>query len=80
MAHFQQALRGKPEVIWSWIFEIILPGTALLGDRCVADYQDIVYYALGALLASLFWKWWYAGTVANQGASADGGGESKESE
>jgi hypothetical protein len=46
-------------VVWSWVFEIILPATALFGDRCVADHLDVLYYALGALLASLFWKWWY---------------------
>lgn len=41
-----------PLVIWSWVFEIILPRTALFGHRCVADYLDIMYYALGALLAA----------------------------
>jgi len=48
-----------PLVLWSWVFEILLPRTALLGDWCVADHLDILYYALGALLASIFWKWWY---------------------
>jgi hypothetical protein len=48
-----------PLIIWSWVFEIILPGTALFRDRCVADYLDIFYYSLGALVAALFWNWWY---------------------
>jgi hypothetical protein len=49
-----------PLIIWSWTFEIILPATGWLGEWCVADYLDILYYALGALLAGLFWRWWYA--------------------
>jgi hypothetical protein len=50
-----------PLVIWSWVFEIILPRTELFGNWCVADYLDVMYYSLGALLAALFWRWWYAG-------------------
>ena len=50
-----------PLVIWSWMFEIILPRTEFFGNWCVADYLDVMYYALGALLAALFWRWWYAG-------------------
>jgi hypothetical protein len=49
-----------PLVIWSWVFEIILPRTDLFGNWCVADYLDVMYYSLGALLAALFWRWWYA--------------------
>jgi hypothetical protein len=48
-----------PLILWSWIFEILLPATNWLGDRCVADYLDILYYTLGALIASVFWAWWY---------------------
>jgi hypothetical protein len=48
-----------PLVLWSWIFEIILPAMGEIGAWCVADYLDIFYYTLGALLASLFWAWWY---------------------
>jgi hypothetical protein len=46
-------------IVWSWIFEILLPATGWLGERCVSDYLDIVFYTLGALLAGLFWRWWY---------------------
>jgi hypothetical protein len=53
-----------PLLVWSWVFEIILPQTAWLGDRCVADHLDVLYYALGALLAGLFWRLWYGGRVA----------------
>jgi len=48
-----------PLIVWSWLFEVILPGSGLLGRRATADYRDIVYYSLGALLAGSFWKWWY---------------------
>jgi hypothetical protein len=48
-----------PLIAWSWVFEIFLPATGWLGDRCVSDYLDILYYTLGALLATVFWAWWY---------------------
>jgi hypothetical protein len=48
-----------PLIIWSWVFEIILPGIDGLGDRFIADHLDILYYSLGALLAGLFWKSFY---------------------
>ena len=60
-----------PLVLWSWVFEILLPATGWLGNRCVADYMDIVYYSLGALLAGLFWAWWYG----RSGAKARGARE-----
>jgi hypothetical protein len=50
--------------VWSWVFEILLPAAGWLGDRCVSDYLDIVSYTVGALLASLFWKWWYRRSVS----------------
>jgi hypothetical protein len=48
-----------PLIVWSWAFEIILPQTAMFEDLCFADYLDVMYYALGALIAALFWRWWY---------------------
>lgn len=53
-----------PLVLWSWIFEIILPASTILQNQCVADYRDIFFYSLGALGASVFWKWWYGVTVS----------------
>jgi hypothetical protein len=55
-----------PLIVWSWVFEIILPQTDLFGELCVADYLDIVFYALGALLAALFWRWWYGADAASE--------------
>lgn len=48
-----------PLVIWSWLFEIVLPATRIMGDLCVADYRDILAYAFGALVAGVIWRWWY---------------------
>ncbi len=56
-----------PLILWSWIFEIWLPATGWLGDRCVADYLDVVYYTVGALLAGLIWAWWYRRSTAGAG-------------
>jgi hypothetical protein len=49
-----------PLVVWSWVFELLLPQTELFGGYCVADYRDILWYAAGALGAALFW-WWHYG-------------------
>jgi hypothetical protein len=57
-----------PLVLWSWIFEILLPGTAIFGEWCVADHLDVLYYALGALLAGIFWSWWYRDRVVQPSA------------
>src|SRR5437660_1002902 len=54
-----------PLVLWSWVFEILLPATGWLGDRCVSDYLDVLSYAVGALAAGLFWRWWYGGDTAS---------------
>jgi hypothetical protein len=48
-----------PLVAWSWAFEILLPATGWLGPWCVADHRDVLCYALGALGAGVFWRWWY---------------------
>jgi hypothetical protein len=50
-----------PLVLWSWVFEIVLPATDLLPTPFVADYLDIFYYSAGALIAGINWKWWYGG-------------------
>ena len=48
-----------PLVLWSWVFEILLPAIDRVRDRFVADHLDVMYYALGALGAGIFWRWWY---------------------
>jgi hypothetical protein len=61
-----------PLVVWSWVFEILLPETGWLGAACTADYLDILYYVLGTLVAGLFWKAWYSGGVDERGAAGVG--------
>src|SRR5262245_10214696 len=48
-----------PLIVWSWLFEVILPSTERFRGLAVSDYLDILYYALGALGAALIWRWWY---------------------
>jgi hypothetical protein len=56
-----------PLILWSCIFEIMLPQTDWFGELCVADHLDVVYYALGALIAAAFWTWWYRTVLPWQG-------------
>lgn len=49
-----------PLVLWSVVFEIILPGTVWLGRWCVADYRDVLWYSVGALGSGVFWSIWYS--------------------
>ena len=53
-----------PLLLWSWVFEFLLPANPYFSRWCTRDYLDIVYYALGALLAAVFWTWWYARRVS----------------
>ena len=48
-----------PLILWSWAFELWLPGTSFGQSWCTADPLDVVYYGLGALGAALFWRAWY---------------------
>lgn len=48
-----------PLVIWSWAFEVFLPARGWLGPRCAADHRDVLWYSVGALGASLAWRWCY---------------------
>jgi hypothetical protein len=59
-----------PLVLWSWLFEVVLPRTALFSGYCVADHRDVFCYAAGALGAAVFWRWWYG--AGEPTAEADG--------
>lgn len=58
---------GPPEVVeiviplvaWAWVFEVLLPAAGWLGEWCVADERDILWYTAGAVAAGVFWRWWY---------------------
>ena len=60
-----------PLVVWSWVFEIVLPRTELFGRYCVADHRDVLYYAAGAFGAAVFWRYWYGGGTS--AVPGDGG-------
>ena len=57
-----------PLFLWSWYFEFVLPQSGLVGERAVADYQDVLFYSLGSAIAGLFWRWWYRGPVKDLAA------------
>jgi hypothetical protein len=48
-----------PLLVWSWLFEVYLPGLDSFKELTFADPMDILCYATGALVAASFWKWWY---------------------
>lgn len=55
-----------PLFVWSWLFEVVLPGTGVLGRYCVSDHRDVLWYSVGALGAGAFWRWWYRGPESEQ--------------
>lgn len=48
-----------PLVMWSVLFELILPETAFFKGLAIADYYDILFYSLGAVVSLAFWRAWY---------------------
>ena len=48
-----------PLILWSAIFEIWLPRMEIFKGLATADHRDIFYYALGALIAAVWWRVYY---------------------
>ena len=48
-----------PLIIWSAVFELILPQLKLFHGVAIADPSDILCYVLGACIAAVFWQTWY---------------------
>jgi hypothetical protein len=48
-----------PLLIWSLLFEIVIPAQRIVRVPTVADPYDVLSYALGALAAVVFWRWYY---------------------
>jgi CubicO group peptidase (beta-lactamase class C family) len=46
-------------IIWSFVFELVLPSTWPFAGVAFADHLDILCYALGAAFATAFWGSWY---------------------
>jgi hypothetical protein len=47
----------------SVMFEMVYPFTVEYEHVLISDPNDITFYALGALMASIFWKFYYEKTV-----------------
>lgn len=52
-----------PIVMWSVVFEIVLPQQSRFASYAVADHVDVFYYCLGGLLAGAFWSLRYRRTT-----------------
>ena len=50
-----------PLLIWSVVFELVLPATLAWSGLAHADPNDVLCYALGGCLSALYWKWRYGG-------------------
>jgi hypothetical protein len=48
-----------PVLIWTVLFEVVLPAQQTWNIPTVADPYDVLAYWLGALLAVFFWRWYY---------------------
>lgn len=48
-----------PLILWSWFFEAYLPFVPFFKHLATSDYQDILSYTIGALVAACFWRFWY---------------------
>lgn len=49
-----------PLLLWAWFFELALPKMAYFHRHAVSDPNDILCYTSGALLAAIFWNYYYA--------------------
>jgi len=49
-----------PLILWSVIFEVVLPRAPVFSKLETADHVDILCYAAGGLVAAGFWKLWYS--------------------
>jgi hypothetical protein len=54
-----------PLLVWSVVFELILPCLEPFRHIAVSDHVDVLFYALGALLAAVFWKTWYGDSIVS---------------
>jgi hypothetical protein len=50
-----------PVLVWSAVFEVVLPRLGPFQRLAIADPADVLCYVLGALGAALFWRRWYDG-------------------
>jgi hypothetical protein len=58
-----------PLLLWAVVFEVLLPATRIWSGIAVPDPNDVLCYALGALVAVRFWDWWYRRCAPSVGRS-----------
>jgi len=51
-----------PLILWSAVFEVLLPQLKMFRGIAIADPSDVLYYVSGACIASVFWQTWYSRT------------------
>ena len=49
-----------PLLIWSALFEVVIPAKLEWKIPTIADPYDVLSYCLGAVVAVAFWKWYYS--------------------
>ena len=52
-------------LVWSTMFEVWLPSTRRFAGLTISDPWDIVCYAAGGILASLWWTHYYTNTIVS---------------
>lgn len=48
-----------PLVMWSWLFEAVLPFRPFFKHLATSDYLDVFSYTVGACIAGAVWKLYY---------------------
>ena len=51
-----------PLLVWSVVFEVVLPQTNLFLGIAIADAGDVLSYVVGAVFAAYAWHWIYRPT------------------
>lgn len=51
-----------PLLVWSVVFEVVLPQTILFRGIAIADAGDVLSYVVGAVFAAYAWHWIYRPT------------------
>lgn len=57
-----------PLILWSIVFELYLPTVPFFTHLAISDFRDIVSYTFGAMLAALFWQFWYREKISSETA------------
>lgn len=56
-----------PLLLWSYLFEVLLPGLGPFRHRAIADPGDVLAYTTGALLAAILWRRYYGSASSAHG-------------